>query len=49
MSIIEEESGADGVTMELEMEWDGNPTIALDVKTHVGVVIPVKVNNQRQG
>ncbi|XP_028799058.1 synaptotagmin-4-like [Neltuma alba] len=45
VAIVEEESGADGVTMELEMQWDGNPTIAFDVKTRVGVVIPVKVKD----
>ncbi|XP_054788803.1 synaptotagmin-4-like [Prosopis cineraria] len=45
VAIVEEESGAEGVTMELEMQWDGNPTIAFDAKTRVGVVIPVKVKD----
>ncbi|KAI9118507.1 hypothetical protein K1719_010839 [Acacia pycnantha] len=45
VAIVEEESGADGVTMELEMQWDANPSIAFDVKTRIGVVIPVKVKD----
>lgn len=42
--IIEEESGDRGVTMELEMQWDGNPNIVLDIKTRVGVGLPIQVN-----
>ncbi|CAL0305722.1 unnamed protein product [Lupinus luteus] len=45
ISIVEEDSGANGVTMELEMQWDGNPNIVLDIKTRVGVVLPVQVKN----
>ncbi|XP_027356405.1 synaptotagmin-4-like [Abrus precatorius] len=45
VSIVEEDSGPDGVTMELEMQWDGNPNIVLDIKTRVGVVLPVQVKN----
>ncbi|KAJ1413167.1 Synaptotagmin-like mitochondrial-lipid-binding domain [Sesbania bispinosa] len=45
ISIVEEDSGADGVTMELEMQWDGNPNIVLDIKTRLGVVLPVQVKN----
>lgn len=41
MSIIED--GTDGVTMELEMQWDGNPSIVLDIKTLLGVALPVQV------
>lgn len=41
MSIIED--GGSGVTMELEMQWDGNPSIILDIKTLVGVSLPVQV------
>jgi hypothetical protein len=37
------EDGGDGVTMELEMQWDGNPSIILDIKTLVGVALPVQV------
>ncbi|KAF5758437.1 putative synaptotagmin-like mitochondrial-lipid-binding domain-containing protein [Helianthus annuus] len=40
VSIIE---GADeGITMELEMNWDGNPSIILDIKTILGVGLPVQ-------
>ncbi|CAA3028706.1 synaptotagmin-5 isoform X2 [Olea europaea subsp. europaea] len=31
--------------MELELQWDGNPNIVLDVKTIVGVGLPVQVKN----
>ncbi|CAI0389047.1 unnamed protein product [Linum tenue] len=34
-----------GVTMELEMNWDGNPNIVLDVKTRLGVSLPVQVKD----
>ncbi len=30
--------------MELEMQWDGNPNIKLDIKTRVGVALPVQVS-----
>lgn len=43
VSIIE--NGEEGVTMELEMNWDGNPSIILDVKTRVGLGLPVQVKN----
>ncbi|KAI4344197.1 hypothetical protein L6164_011448 [Bauhinia variegata] len=39
------EDGGDGVTMELEMQWDGNPSIILDIKTLLGVGLPVQVKN----
>lgn len=29
--------------MELEMEWDGNPNIVLDIKTTFGVSLPIQV------
>nr|XP_015886685.2 synaptotagmin-5-like isoform X1 [Ziziphus jujuba var. spinosa] len=45
VSIVEEESNEKGVTMELEMQWDGNPNLVLDVKTRVGVVLPIQVKN----
>ena len=41
VSIVDD--GEDGVTMELEMQWDGNPSIVLDIKTLVGVALPVQV------
>ncbi|XP_057968934.1 synaptotagmin-5-like [Malania oleifera] len=43
VSIIED--GGDGVTMELEMQWDGNPSIILDIKTRFGVTLPVQVKD----
>lgn len=43
VSIIED--GGDGITMELEMQWDGNPSIILDIKTRFGVGLPVQVKN----
>ncbi|WJX35522.1 Synaptotagmin-4 [Trifolium repens] len=45
ISIVEEGSGPNGVTMEFDMQWDGNPNIVLDIKTKVGVVLPVQVKN----
>ncbi|XP_073224229.1 synaptotagmin-4-like [Cicer arietinum] len=45
ISIVEEDSGPNGVTMEFDMQWDGNPNIVLDIKTKVGVVLPVQVKN----
>lgn len=41
ISIIED--GSDGITMELEMQWDGNPNIVLAIKTYLGVALPVQV------
>lgn len=29
--------------MELEVEWDGNPNIVLDIKTTFGVSLPIQV------
>ncbi|XP_071696771.1 synaptotagmin-5-like isoform X2 [Rutidosis leptorrhynchoides] len=43
VSVIEDES--EGITLELEMNWDGNPNIILDVKTRLGVRLPVQVKN----
>ncbi|KAF3652551.1 Synaptotagmin-4 [Capsicum annuum] len=43
ISIIED--GSEGITMELEMQWDGNPSIILDIKTYLGVALPVQVKN----
>ncbi|XP_018826823.1 synaptotagmin-5-like [Juglans regia] len=44
LSIIEN-GDQDSVTMELEMNWDGNPSIILDIKTRLGVGLPVQVKN----
>ncbi|XP_042426641.1 synaptotagmin-5-like isoform X2 [Zingiber officinale] len=43
VSIIEGDMS--GITMELEMQWDGNPSIVLDVRTRVGVSLPIQVKN----
>lgn len=43
VSIIED--GADGITLELELQWDGNPSIILDINTRLGVALPVQVKN----
>ncbi|XVE71211.1 hypothetical protein DITRI_Ditri10aG0132700 [Diplodiscus trichospermus] len=45
VSIIESESGAGGITMELELQWDGNPNIVLNINTRLGVSLPVQVKN----
>ncbi|GJY43873.1 putative ribonuclease H-like domain-containing protein [Tanacetum coccineum] len=45
LSVIEEKS--DGITLELEMNWDGNPDIVLDVKTRLGVGLPVQVQEKQ--
>ncbi|CAH1444273.1 unnamed protein product [Lactuca virosa] len=39
------EDGGEGITMELEMNWDGNPNIILDIKTRLGVGLHVQVKN----
>ena len=41
VSIIEDGGGS--ITMELEMNWDGNPNIVLDIKTRFGLALPVQV------
>ncbi|EMS45674.1 Extended synaptotagmin-3 [Triticum urartu] len=41
ISIIE--SNEEGIVMELEMNWDANPSIILDVKTRLGVALPIQV------
>ncbi|KAM0061477.1 putative C2 domain, synaptotagmin-like mitochondrial-lipid-binding domain, C2 domain superfamily [Helianthus debilis subsp. tardiflorus] len=33
------------ITMELEMQWDGNPNVVLDIVTKVGVALPIQVKN----
>lgn len=34
--------------MELEMNWDANSSIILDIKTHIGVALPIQVNPQHE-
>ncbi|KAI3691034.1 hypothetical protein L2E82_49248 [Cichorium intybus] len=33
------------ITMEMEMQWDGNPNVILDIVTRVGVALPIQVKN----
>lgn len=46
ISIIEEDSGPNGATMEFDLQWDGNPDIVLAIKTKVGIVLPVQVTHK---
>ncbi|KAK9141764.1 hypothetical protein Syun_011164 [Stephania yunnanensis] len=39
------EDGEPGVSMELDMQWDGNPSIILDINTRLGVALPIQVKN----
>uniref|UniRef100_A0A0E0DJ34 C2 domain-containing protein n=1 Tax=Oryza meridionalis TaxID=40149 RepID=A0A0E0DJ34_9ORYZ len=43
VSIIENDES--GIVMELEMNWDANPSIILDVKTRLGVSLPIQVKD----
>ncbi|KAM7459518.1 hypothetical protein LguiA_036512 [Lonicera macranthoides] len=43
VSIVEGDSEA--ITMELELQWDGNPSIILDIVTRVGVRLPIQVKD----
>ncbi|CAN6250380.1 unnamed protein product [Urochloa humidicola] len=44
ISIIENTKES-GIVMELEMNWDANPSIILDVKTRLGVGLPIQVKD----
>ncbi|XP_071918155.1 synaptotagmin-5-like isoform X2 [Coffea arabica] len=33
------------IVMELELQWDGNPSIIIDIETRVGVKLPIQVKN----
>ncbi|KAL5547749.1 hypothetical protein UlMin_002980, partial [Ulmus minor] len=39
------ENDGDGIVMDLEVKWDGTPSIILAIKTLVGVSLPVQVKN----
>lgn len=39
------DSDSSGITMELELQWDGNPNIVLDIETTLGISLPVQVKN----
>eukprot|EP00252_Welwitschia_mirabilis_P012837 TRINITY_DN28377_c0_g1_i2.p1 TRINITY_DN28377_c0_g1~~TRINITY_DN28377_c0_g1_i2.p1 ORF type:complete len:312 (+),score=49.48 TRINITY_DN28377_c0_g1_i2:258-1193(+) len=43
IKVLEHDDG--GIVMELELQWDGNPSIILDVKPLVGIALPVQVKN----
>ncbi|CAD6216916.1 unnamed protein product [Miscanthus lutarioriparius] len=43
VSILESDDSA--ITMELELQWDGNPNIVLDIQTTLGISLPVQVKN----
>ncbi|XP_062024206.1 synaptotagmin-4-like [Rosa rugosa] len=45
ISLVESECGAEGVTMEFEIQWDGDPDIVIDINTHVGLALPVEVKD----
>ncbi|KAM0868909.1 hypothetical protein ACQ4PT_041010 [Festuca glaucescens] len=36
------DSDSAGIIMELEMQWDGNPNIVLDIQTTLGISLPVQ-------
>lgn len=36
------------IVMELDLQWDGNPDIVLDIKTRVGVALPIQVTKLRR-
>uniref|UniRef100_A0A0E0LTI9 Synaptotagmin n=1 Tax=Oryza punctata TaxID=4537 RepID=A0A0E0LTI9_ORYPU len=40
VSILDNDSS--GITMELELQWDGNPNIVLDIQTTLGISLPVQ-------
>ncbi|RZC50818.1 hypothetical protein C5167_019237 [Papaver somniferum] len=40
VSIVED--GSESITMDLELQWDGNPSIILDIKTKLGIALPVQ-------
>ncbi|KAL1552252.1 Synaptotagmin-4, variant 2 [Salvia divinorum] len=39
------ESEPNEIVMEMDMQWDGNPDIVLEIKTRVGVALPIQVKN----
>lgn len=41
VSLIDSVAGE--IIMELEMQWDGNPSIILAIETRVGVKLPIQV------
>ncbi|XP_068641603.1 synaptotagmin-5-like [Aristolochia californica] len=45
IAILEDGKDGKGITMELELQYDGNPSIILDIRTRLGVALPVQVKN----
>ena len=43
ISLVESECGPGGITIEFEIQWDGDPDIVLDINTRVGLALPVQV------
>ncbi|XP_051137503.1 synaptotagmin-5-like isoform X1 [Andrographis paniculata] len=43
--IVEGDGQSKEIVMELDLQWDGNPNIVLDIKTRVGVALPVQVKD----
>ncbi|KAI5673331.1 hypothetical protein M9H77_13695 [Catharanthus roseus] len=43
VSMLDGDAGE--IVMELEMQWDGNPSIILAIETRVGVKLPIQVKN----
>uniref|UniRef100_A0A0D9X6G9 C2 domain-containing protein n=1 Tax=Leersia perrieri TaxID=77586 RepID=A0A0D9X6G9_9ORYZ len=41
VSILDSDDSS-GITMELELQWDGNPNIVLDIQTTLGISLPVQ-------
>lgn len=37
------DGGIGETVMELELQWDGNPSIIIDIETRVGVKLPIQV------
>ncbi|XP_004291438.1 PREDICTED: synaptotagmin-4-like [Fragaria vesca subsp. vesca] len=45
ISLVESECGPGGITIEFEIQWDGDPDIVLDINTRVGLALPVQVKD----
>ncbi|XP_050364254.1 synaptotagmin-4-like [Argentina anserina] len=45
ISLVESECGPGGITIEFEIQWDGDPDIVLDINTRVGLALPVEVKD----
>nr|CAD1825814.1 unnamed protein product [Ananas comosus var. bracteatus] len=43
VSIIEDDES--GITMDLELNWDANPNLVLDIRTKLGLSLPIQVKD----